>query len=101
VIAAADRSKGRLRAFVRTDCQHFLLDNYRRQRVRARVLKTLSIDADDAESRYRFEPADDMTADRLFDRTWATKLPDWVLGLLAQGYPATAQEEVFDRLKVV
>src|SRR5436190_23985122 len=27
VIAAADRSKGRFRAFLRTDCQHFLIDD--------------------------------------------------------------------------
>ena len=39
VIAAADQSKGRFRAFLRTDCQHFLIDHHRRQRVRARVLK--------------------------------------------------------------
>ena len=32
VIAAADRSKGRFRAFLRTDCQHFLIDHHRRQR---------------------------------------------------------------------
>ena len=33
------------------------------------MLKPVSIDADDAENRYRFEPADDMTPDRLFDRS--------------------------------
>jgi len=27
VIAAADQSKGRFRAFLRTDCQHFLIDD--------------------------------------------------------------------------
>ena len=101
VIAAADRSKGRFRAFLRTDCQHFLIDHHRRQRVRARVLKPVSIDADDAENRYRFEPADDSTPDRLFDRTWATTLLDRVLGLLAQEYAPEGRADVFDRLKVV
>jgi RNA polymerase sigma-70 factor (ECF subfamily) len=101
VIAAADQSKGRFRAFLRTDCQHFLLDQDRRKRVRARVLTTVSIDAGDAERRYRFEPADAMTPDRLFDRTWAVTLLDRVLGLLAQEYATGGRAEVFDRLKVV
>jgi RNA polymerase sigma-70 factor (ECF subfamily) len=101
VIAAADRTKGRFRAFLKTDCQHFLLDKDRRKRVRAKVLKTVSIDTDDAENRYRFEPADGMTPDRLFDRTWAMTLLDRVLGLLAEEYAAKGRAKVFDRLKVV
>jgi RNA polymerase sigma factor (sigma-70 family) len=101
VIAAADQSKGRFRAFLSTDCKHFLIDHHRRQRVRARVLKPVSIDAEDAETRYRFEPADVATPDRLFDRAWATTLLDRVLGLLAQEYAATGRADVFDRLKVV
>ena len=101
VIAAADRSKGRFRAFLRTDCQHFLIDHHRRQRVRAGVLKSVSIDVDDAENRYRLEPADDWTPDRLFDRAWATTLLDRVLRSLAQEYAQTGRADVFDRLKVV
>ena len=100
VIAAADQSKGRFR-FLKTDCQHFLIDHHRRQRGRARVLKPVSIDTDDAEARYRFEPADDATPDRLFDRAWATTLLDRVLGLLAREYAQTGRADVFDRLKVV
>jgi RNA polymerase sigma factor (sigma-70 family) len=101
VIAAADQRKGRFRVFFRTDCQHFLIDHSRRKRVRARVLKTVSIDADDAESRYTFEPADGMTPDRLFDRDWAMALLDQVLGLLAEEYRAKGTAHVFDRLKLV
>jgi RNA polymerase sigma-70 factor (ECF subfamily) len=101
MIAAADRSKGRFRAFLKTDCQHFLLDKGRKKRVRAGVLKTVSIDTDDAEDRYRFEPADGMTPDRLFDRTWAITLLDRVLALLAEEYAANGGAKVFDRLKVV
>jgi RNA polymerase sigma factor (sigma-70 family) len=101
VIAAADQSRGRFRAFLSTDCKHFLIDHHRRERVRARVLRPVSIDADDAKSRYRFEPAHDATPDRLFDRAWATTLLDRVLGLLAQEYGETGRADVFDRLKVV
>jgi hypothetical protein len=51
MIAAGDKREACYRAFLRADCQHFLLDDGRRNRVRTFVLKTLSIDADDAESR--------------------------------------------------
>lgn len=101
VIVGADQSKGRFRAFLRTDCQHFLIDYHRRQRVRARVLKPVSIDAGDAENRYRFEPADNMTPDRLFDRTWAMTLLDRVLGLLADEYCSNGRSEIFERLKII
>jgi DNA-directed RNA polymerase specialized sigma24 family protein len=100
-IAAADRSKGRFRAFLRTDCQHFLIDQARTRSVRARMLKAVSIDGQDAENRYRFEPADDMTPDRLFGRAWALNLLDRVLGLLGQECASTGRADVFDRLKVV
>jgi RNA polymerase sigma-70 factor (ECF subfamily) len=100
VIAAADQRKGRFRAFLRTDCQHFLIDDSRGKRVRAGVLKAVSIEADDAESRYRFEPADNMTPDRLFDRAWAVTLLDRVLELLAGEYTAARKRPIFDGLKV-
>jgi RNA polymerase sigma-70 factor (ECF subfamily) len=101
VIAAADRRKGRFRAFLRTDCQHFLIDRYRREAVRRRLARPLSIDARDAEGRYLAESADGMSPDRAFDRAWAMTLLDRVLGLLAGEYAARGRSEVFDRLKVM
>jgi DNA-directed RNA polymerase specialized sigma24 family protein len=101
VIARADETKGRFRAFLRTDCQHFLIDQHRRRTVRGAVISPVSIDGHDAEDRYRFEPVDTLTSDRLFDRAWASTLLDRVLDLLAREYAAKGRSEVFDRLKVV
>jgi RNA polymerase sigma-70 factor (ECF subfamily) len=101
VIAAADRSKGRFRAFLKTDCQHFLIELARKRSVRAKVLKAVPIDVAGAESRYRLEPLDDMTAERLFDRTWATTLLDRALGLLREEYAARGRADIFDRLNGV
>jgi DNA-directed RNA polymerase specialized sigma24 family protein len=101
VIARADRSKGRFRSFLRTDCQHFLVDNLRRERVRARVLKPVSIDRDFAENRYRHEPVDRMTPDRVFDRAWAMTLLDRVLEILADNYAASSRSDIFEKLKIV
>jgi len=101
VIAAADPCKGRFRAFLRTDCQHFLLDHGRRERVRVRIRRTASIDGDEGERRYRSEPSDEMTPERLFDRTWAMTLLDRVLERLARDYASKGQGETFEGLKVV
>ena len=99
VIAAADPSRGRFRAFLRTDCRHFLLDHYRKRRVRANVSNAVSIDTELAERRYRLEPVDNLTPDREFDRTWAVALLERVLDLLEQEYSARGRGEVFERLK--
>jgi len=101
VIAAANPGKGRFRAFLRTDCQHFLIDQFRRMTAQGGGTPTVSIDACGAEDRYRFEPADTLTPDRLFDRAWALTLLEKVLDLLAAEYAAKGHSELFDHLKIV
>jgi len=101
IFAAAEPGKGRFRAFLRTDCQHFLIDQFRRMTARGGGIPTVSIDAQRAEDRYRFEPADTLTPDRLFDRAWALTLLEKVLDLLAAEYAAKGHSELFDHLKVV
>jgi len=92
-----NRSRGRFRAFPRTDCQHFLICQNRSERVRTRLLKTASIGADDVENRYVFEPSDVMTPWRVFDRASAVTLLDQVLGWSPSNTPPRA--DVFDRLR--
>jgi DNA-directed RNA polymerase specialized sigma24 family protein len=102
-LAAADRHKGRFRAFLRTDCGFFLADQRERKDAlkRGAGITPVSIDAQEAEGRYRFEPADRLTPDRLFDRAWALTLLDEVLGLLAREYVGSGRAGLFERLKVV
>lgn len=100
VIAAADRSKGRFRSFLRTDCQHFLVSKYRARKNKPHAL-TISIDGDEAERRYRTEPVDEMTPERQLDRAWAITLLGRALDLLAQEYESKGKAEVFEVLKPV
>jgi hypothetical protein len=103
VIAAADPSKGRFRAFLRADCQFFLAD----KGDQARALKRggdrvfLSINLDAAEGRYRIEPVDELTAERLFDRSWAVSLLDSVFTQLEREYAESGRATLFARLKGV
>ena len=61
----------------------------------------LPIDGQNAEGRYLYEPADAMTADRLFDRAWAVTLLDRVLDLLAIEYAESGRADLFSHLKVI
>jgi RNA polymerase sigma-70 factor (ECF subfamily) len=103
VLKAADPALGRFRTFLLTDCEHFLA----KQHIRAGALKRgggstiVSIDAAEAEGRFGREPAHDLTAERLFERTWALTLLDRVLGLLRDEYRQDGRVDVFDRLKLV
>jgi len=100
-LAAADPSKGRFRAFLRTDCGFFLAD----ARDRAARLKRgggvtpISIDARDAEGRYLVEPADTLTAERLFDRAWAEALLERALARLAAEYAGSGRAALFAQLE--
>jgi RNA polymerase sigma factor (sigma-70 family) len=100
-LADVDRGKGRFRSFLLAACKHFLAN----ERDRARALKRgggrepIPIDALDAESRYRREPVDAMTPERLFDRRWALTLLDQVLQRLGEEMARAGKAVWFDRLK--
>jgi DNA-directed RNA polymerase specialized sigma24 family protein len=100
-IAVADRNRGRFRSFLRVDCVHFLVDEYRRRVARKDTVDPFAVNAKDAEDRYRFEPCDEMTPDRIFDRAWALTLLDQVMGLLGDEYATKGRTGEFERLKIV
>jgi DNA-directed RNA polymerase specialized sigma24 family protein len=103
VLAAADRRKGRFRAFLLTDCVHFLAN----ARDRAARLKRgggqtlVPIDSNAAEGRYGAEPAHDLTAERLFERTWALTLLATVFEALRREFESEGKGAAFEELKVV
>jgi RNA polymerase sigma-70 factor (ECF subfamily) len=101
VLAAADRTRGRFRAFLRADCRFFLSGCRDRERAQKRGGGCLprSIDARDAEGRYLVEPVDSLTPERLFDRAWALTLLGRALDRLADEYGATGRAAVFEALR--
>jgi RNA polymerase sigma-70 factor (ECF subfamily) len=101
VLAAADRTRGRFRAFLRADCRFFLNGCRDRERAQKRGggCLQLSIDARDAEGRYLVEPADGVTPEHLFDRAWALTLLGRALDRLADEYAATGRAALFDALR--
>jgi RNA polymerase sigma-70 factor (ECF subfamily) len=103
LLGAADPQKGRLRAFLKTDCTYFLADQRDREWAQKRGggHTTVPIEALDADDRYRREMADELTPERQFDRTWALTLLDRTLDQLAAEYADSGRSALFERLQVV
>ena len=93
--------RGRFRAFLLASLRHFLAN----QRVHNRAMKRgggaplLSLEFDEAEQRFRHEPAAEGTPETLFDRTWALALLDHVFLRLREEWAAKGKADEYDRLK--
>lgn len=100
-IADADRTKGRLRAFLITALKHFLAKEWRRVSAQKRGGGELhlSIDTDIAESRYEAAGTPNLEAEALFDRQWALSLLDLTMKRLEQEYAAAGKTMLFAQLK--
>ena len=98
--AAADR--GRLRSFLLTSLQNFLRNEYQadRRQMRGGDSLQLSLDFDEGSSQFAALPADNMTAERLYERTWALLLLDRVLLRLQDEMEGAGQGQRFESLKL-
>ena len=100
-LGAADQAKGRFRSFLLLALKRFL----GHERERERALKrgggeaVVALDGLSAEQRYALEPADQMSADRLYERRWALTLLEQVLARLRSEQVAAGRLEVFEQLR--
>jgi RNA polymerase sigma-70 factor (ECF subfamily) len=100
LLERADRQKGRLRAFLLASLTNFVACERERSHAQKRGGATLAwADLDDAETRYRLEPVDEITPERLYERRWAAALLDRVLRQLRAEFARTGRVRVFDALK--
>ena len=100
-LGAVDPQKGKFRSFLLAAMRHFLANEWDRARrlKRGGGQTVLSLDAEDAETRYAIEPADRMTADRIYERRWALTLLEQVLARLRREFAAAGRAALFDGLK--
>jgi RNA polymerase sigma factor (sigma-70 family) len=103
LFAKADPARGRFRTFLRTVCERQLASHRDRENARKRGggRSVLSIDVRDAEGRYTREPAHDLTAERIFDRSWALTLLVRVLNGLRREYDNAGRAATFEELQAV
>ncbi len=97
----ADPAKGRFRSFLLGAVKHFLSDEWDRARAQKRGggVRPISLDAESAETRYRLEPADESSAEKIYEQRWALALLDEVLKRLRDEFIRDGKEDVFEALK--
>jgi RNA polymerase sigma-70 factor (ECF subfamily) len=101
-LQAVAREKGRFRTFLIVALKRFLANEWDRARAPKRGAGhiPLSLDASAAETRYRVEPADTLSADRIYERRWALTLLNQTLNRLRQEFAAGGKAREFDSFKV-
>ncbi len=100
-LARIQREGGRFRSFLLTALKRFLANEWDRARAQKRGGRQtlLSIDTDSAETRYRLEPAHELTPERIYERHWAQTLLEQVLARLRDEYMAGGKGELLERIQ--
>jgi len=93
--------KGRFRAFLLASLKHFQANEWDRANrlKRGGGMVHLSLDWQDADSRYQIEPAHNLSPDKLYDRAWALLLLERVIGRLQNESVVDDKAQLFERLK--
>ena len=100
-LAVVDPAKGRFRSFLLASLKHFLANEWDKTKAQKRgggqIL--IPIDVATAESSGGVDPADHLTAEKIFERRWALTLLDQVLRRLRAEYVRDGKENLFEQLK--
>lgn len=98
----ADRERGKFRTFLLSSLNHFLQNEWRKagRLKRGGGQQLLSLDFERGEDRYRLEPADVQTPERIFERRWAMTLLERALDRLRSEYEAQGKGELYEALKL-
>ena len=100
-LQGVNRERGRFRAFLLASLNHFLANEWHRARTlkRGGGMALISFDAATAEERYRLEPVDESTPEKIYERRWALALLDQVLIRLRDECVANGKGELFEQLR--
>src|SRR4029077_15231258 len=93
--------RGRFRAFLLASLNHFLANEWDRARRQKRGggVAALSLDWQDADTRYQIDPADNLSPDKLYDRVWAVTLLERVIGHLRNESATEGKSKLFEELR--
>ena len=94
------KEKGRLRSYLLMSLQNFLAKARRRELALKRGEGRALVPLDELVARERaaLEPADNLSADRIYERRWALTLLEQVLTRLESEYQSTGNAKLFDCL---
>jgi len=96
-LRSVDRRKGKFRSFLLASLEHFLAKEWvRAHRQKRGGLQTfIAWDACDAEERYRLEPPDNLTAERIYERRWALTVLEQAMKSLESEYATAGKQPLF------
>ncbi len=100
-LANVERAKGKFRSFLLASLKHFLANEWDKANTlkRGGGRSIISIDEKTAETRCGVELPDNVSADKIFERRWATALLDSTLARLRDEYVADGKKTIFEELK--
>jgi RNA polymerase sigma factor (sigma-70 family) len=98
---AVRKEKGRLRSYLLTSLKHFLVSEHRRAVTvkRGKGQQLVPLEELTKTERSDMEPADRLTAERIYERRWALTLMEEVLRRLKDEYYTASNGELFESLK--
>ncbi|MEM7699373.1 MAG: sigma-70 family RNA polymerase sigma factor [Verrucomicrobiota bacterium] len=98
--AKADRNTGKLRTFILAALSNFMTNlHVREQRLKRGGGKTIiSLDEDPEEGSASFEPSENLTPDRQFERSWAETLLRRALNSVGETYGTKGKGDLFEVL---
>ena len=93
----AQRDRGKFRTFLLTALKNFLANEWHRARAEKRGggAPHLAFDSAEGEVLYQLEPAHDLTAEKLYEQSWATALLERVRLRVRQEYAAEGKADRF------
>jgi RNA polymerase sigma factor (sigma-70 family) len=100
-LTGVDRLKGKFRSFLLASFQNHLSDAGDRARrlKRGGDKEFVHLDAEEAEERYRLEPVEFLTPEKMFDARWAMTVLGEALKQLRQEYASAGKTSTFEALK--
>jgi RNA polymerase sigma factor (sigma-70 family) len=100
-LSRVDRSKGKFRSFLLASLQYYLAKEEERKSSLKRGGKAefVHLDAEIAEERYRMEPVEDISPEKIFDARWAMVLLGEAMNRLGQRYAVQGKAATFQTLK--
>jgi RNA polymerase sigma factor (sigma-70 family) len=101
-LGGVDRLKGKFRSFLLASFQNHLSDAADRARrlKRGGGQEFIELDAEEAEERYRHEPVESLTAEKIFDARWAMTVLREAMRKLSDEYATTGKAYTFEALRV-
>src|SRR3954471_4161899 len=92
---------GKFRAFLLVAVKRFLANEWDRanRQKRGGGVAPLSLDWQDADTRYQINPADDVSPDKLYDRAWAVTLLERVITRLRDENSTDDKANMYSQLK--